>query len=296
MVERAPEPRDLVAELRRVDDAFAQLKPSRRDDLERLIDGDTDELVRQSNRALTRQRLRTAFAMGGSAAIVVALLAVATSSAPSTPAIAVAMTTPATTPATATAAAAVPVLAVAPTTPIATVTPTATPTVTPIATPTVTTSSRAVAIARLQRLQGLAVAREWGTLSSSSLESLSPLVAIDGRLGSTAAGAIDGAMVGVADAVVDRVTDDDVQDAVLEARSLSQRGAPADAARVLAALLARAPSPRVVDVVSSEQASLLARSGQVDEACAVWSAHRQRFSSSENAAAVVAALARWQCP
>jgi hypothetical protein len=292
MVERTPEPRDLVAELRRVDDAFAQLKPSRRDDLERLIDGDTDELVRQSNRALTRQRLRTAFAMGGSAAIVVALLAVATSSAPSTPAIAVAMTTPA----TATAAAAVPVLAVAPTTPIATVTPTATPTVTPIATPTVTTSSRAVAIARLQRLQGLAVAREWGTLSSSSLESLSPLVAIDGRLGSTAAGAIDGAMVGVADAVVDRVTDDDVQGALLEARSLSQRGAPADAARVLAALLARAPSPRVVDVVSSEQASLLARSGQVDEACAVWSAHRQRFSSSENAAAVVAALARWQCP
>lgn len=292
MVERAPEPRDLVAELRRVDDAFAQLKPSRRDDLERLIDGDTDELVRQSNRALTRQRLRTAFAMGGSAAIVVALLAVATSSAPSTPAIAVAMTTPA----TATAAAAVPVLAVAPTTPIATVTPTATPTATPIATPTVTTSSRAVAVARLQRLQGLAVAREWGTLSSSSAESLSPLVAIDGRLGSTAAGAIDGAMVGVADAVVDRVTDDDVQDAVLEARSLSQRGAPADAARVLAALLARAPSPRVVDVVSSEQASLLARSGQVDEACAVWSAHRQRFSSSENAAAVVAALARWQCP
>ena len=80
MVERTPEPRDLVAELRRVDDAFAQLKPSRRDDLERLIDGDTDELVRQSNRALTRQRLRTAFAMGGSAAIVVALLAVATSS------------------------------------------------------------------------------------------------------------------------------------------------------------------------------------------------------------------------
>lgn len=292
MVERTPEPRDLVAELRRVDDAFAQLKPSRRDDLERLIDGDTDELVRQSNRALTRQRLRTAFAMGGSAAIVVALLAVATSSAPSTPAIAVAMTTPA----TATAAAAVPVLAVAPTTPIATVTPTATPTVTPIATPTVTTSSRAVAVARLQRLQGLAVAREWGTLSSSSLESLSPLVAIDGRLGSTAAGAIDGAMVGVADAVVDRVTDDDVQGALLEARSLSQRGAPADAARVLAALLARAPSPRVVDVVSSEQASLLARSGQVDEACAVWSAHRQRFSSSENAAAVVAALARWQCP
>ena len=292
MVERTPEPRDLVAELRRVDDAFAQLKPSRRDDLERLIDGDTDELVRQSNRALTRQRLRTAFAMGGSAAIVVALLAVATSSAPSTPAIAVAMTTPA----TATAAAAVPVLAVAPTTPIATVTPTATPPVTPIATPTVTTSSRAVAVARLQRLQGLAVAREWGTLSSSSLESLSPLVAIDGRLGSTAAGAIDGAMVGVADAVVDRVTDDDVQGALLEARSLSQRGAPADAARVLAALLARAPSPRVVDVVSSEQASLLARSGQVDEACAVWSAHRQRFSSSENAAAVVAALARWQCP
>ena len=290
MVERTPEPRDLVAELRRVDDAFAQLKPSRRDDLERLIDGDTDELVRQSNRALTRQRLRTAFAMGGSAAIVVALLAVATSSAPSTPAIAVAMTTPA----TATAAAAVPVLAVAPTTPIATATPTATPTVTPIATPTVTTSSRAVA--RLQRLQGLAVAREWGTLSSSSAESLSPLVAIDGRLGSTAAGAIDGAMVGVADAVVDRVTDDDVQDALLAARSLSQRGAPADAARVLAALLARAPSPRVVDVVSSEQASLLARSGQVDEACAVWSAHRQRFSSSENAAAVVAALARWQCP
>ena len=295
MVERTPEPRDLVAELRRVDDAFAQLKPSRRDDLERLIDGDTDELVRQSNRALTRQRLRTAFAMGGSAAFVVALLAVATASAPSTPAIAVAMTTPATA-----TAAAVPVLAVAPTTPSATVTPTVTPTATPTAmptaTPTVTTSSRAVAVARLQRLQGLAVAREWGTLSSSSLESLSPLVAIDGRLGSTAAGAIDGAMVGVADAVVDRVTDDDVQDAVLEARSLSQRGAPADAARVLAALLARAPSPRVVDVVSSEQASLLARSGQVDEACAVWSAHRQRFSSSENAAAVVAALARWQCP
>lgn len=120
------------------------------------------------------------------------------------------------------------------------------------------------------------------------------------RLDATNGGSIDGAVVGVAgtasDGVIDRVADDDVQEALLEARSLSQRGAPADAARVLAALLARGPSPRVVDVVSSEQASLLARAGQVAGACALWSAHRQRFPSSDNAAAVTAALVRWQCP
>jgi hypothetical protein len=149
-------------------------------------------------------------------------------------------------------------------------------------------------------LKGLALGRERGALSQSSFDALSPMATSDGRLGSAGGGAIDGAVVGVAgtasDGVVDRVVDDDVQDALLEARSLSQRGSPAEAARVLGALLARGPAPRVVDVVSSEQASLLARSGRVAEACALWSAHGQRFPSSDNAAAVTAALVRWQCP
>jgi hypothetical protein len=107
---------------------------------------------------------------------------------------------------------------------------------------------------------------------------------------------LDVRVQGLAEAAPDVVTDDDVQAAVLSARSLAARGALAEAADVLGALLARGPGGRVADVVLSEQASLLAKAGRTAQACGLWSMHRQRFASSDNSAAVVAALTRHQCP
>lgn len=94
----------------------------------------------------------------------------------------------------------------------------------------------------------------------------------------------------------DVVSDDDVDGALRSARGFAARGAFAQAADVLQDLLARRPGARVVDVVSSEAASLLAKAGDVPAACALWSSHRRGFSTSDNGAAVTAALARYRCP
>jgi hypothetical protein len=278
--------RDLVAELRRVDDAFGQLKPSRNDVIDALLAGDADVLIAEGNRSLRATRVRQGLAALGSACALVATIFVVAPVAVDhrlTP-------PPAVSGVTASTAAA----------PTVTATSTAA-TRAPAATTATTTSTRPMPVVTSTGPQ------LWQPVSTTLHKS--PAVV---ELSSTSVGlveqvspssprrvrprSLDVRVQGLAEAAPDVVTDDDVQAAVLAARSLAARGAPAEAADVLGALLARGPGGRVADVVLSEQASLLAKAGRTAQACGLWSKHRQRFASSDNGAAVAAALTRHQCP
>jgi hypothetical protein len=285
MAERHTTDRDLVAELRRVDDAFGQLKASRNDVIDALLAGDADVLIAEGNRSLRAARVRQGLAAAGSACALVATIFVvapvavdhrltpppAVSGAPARPAPASTAT------ATTTAATTAPV-ATATTAPIRPM-PVVTSTGPQLWQPVSTTLHKSPAVVELS------------STSVGLVEQASPSSPRRVRPRS-----LDVRVQGLAEAAPDVVTDDDVQAAVVQARSLAARGAPAEAADVLGALLARGPGGRVADVVLSEQASLLAKAGRTEQACGLWSKHRQRFASSDNSAAVVAAQTRHQCP
>lgn len=272
------EPRSLVDELRRVDDAFSQLKPARDDVVEGLLAGDVELLIAHGNRGLRAGRVRQGFAVAGIAAAVAVVVFAA-------------MPRPVKTSRPTATAVAMPV-------------PVSTPVPTPLL-PAVTNSSssssapspssapssltlRAMTSTSAPKTPAMRVVP---TETTPPLATTSPSSSLRGT-----ARDIDVRVEGIAVVAPDVVSDDDVDTALLSARRFAARGAHAEAAGVLQALLARGPGGRVVDVVSSEEASLLAKAGQVPAACAVWSAHRERFASSDNSAAVVAALARHRCP
>lgn len=92
------------------------------------------------------------------------------------------------------------------------------------------------------------------------------------------------------------VTDDEVDAALEEARALQARGSPAAAADLLGDLLARRPAARAADTIAFERAALLVRARDVPDACAAYAEHARSFPQSENAADVAAARARLACP
>lgn len=277
--------RDLVSELRRVDDAFSQLKSSRDDVVEALLAGDADVVIAEGNRRLRRARVRQAvLALGGACALVATIFVVAPVAVdhrlvPSTVATRVvpaAPTTTATTPSVAPAA--------------ATTTASATATPRPVVTSTGPQLWQPVATEGLR--PGPAVVE----LPATPVTPVQAAPATTTGLRRVNPRSLDVRVQGLAEAAPDVVTDDDVQAAVLSARSLAARGNHLEAAEVLGALLSRGPGGRVADVVLAEQASLLAKAGRTEQACTLWAKHRARFSSSDNSAAVVAARARHQCP
>lgn len=277
--------RDLVSELRRVDDAFSQLKASRDDVVEALLAGDADVVIAEGNRRLRRARVQQALvALGGACALVATIFVVAPV------AVDHRLTPPAIRPVAVLVAPSVPATtAKAATTTTTTTTATAVPAVAPrpvvtstgpqLWQPVTTSAPQSPAVVELSDVAVVPVP----STSAHGLRRVSPR-------------SLDVRVQGLAEAAPDVVTDDDVQAAVVQARSLSARGSHAEAADVLGALLSRGPGGRVADVVLSEQASLLARAGRTEQACALWTKHRARFSSSDNSAVVVAALARHQCP
>lgn len=279
--------RDLVSELRRVDDAFSQLKASRDDVVEALLAGDADVVIAEGNRRLRVARAKQALvALGGACALVATIFVVAPVAVDHrlTPP-AVAVRAPVAAPA---AIGATPVVAAAPTTtttaavaaapqrPMPVVTSTGPQLWQPVSTEALPQSPAVIELSRT-------TVAPVQSASPHSLRRVSPR-------------SLDVRVQGLAEAAPDVVTDDDVQAAVLSARTLAARGSYVDAAEVLGTLLARGPGGRVADVVLSEQASLLAKADRTEQACALWTKHRARFSSSDNSAAVVAALARHQCP
>lgn len=276
------EPRSLVDELRRVDDAFSQLKPARDDVVEGLLAGDVELLIAHGNRGLRAGRVRQALAVAGlAAAMAVVVFAVAPRPDPTT--------TTSTTP----TAVAVVTPSPLPASPAMPVTPTVTPSSSASASPSPAAPSsltlRAMTPTSAPQTPAMRIVpTETAVPVSPSSSSWVPLRGIPHD--------IDVPVEGIAVVAPDVVRDDDVDTALVSARGLAARGAHAEAAAVLQALLARGPGARIVDVVSSEQASLLAKAGQVAAACAVWSTHRERFATSDNSAAVVAALARYRCP
>jgi hypothetical protein len=279
--------RDLVSELRRVDDAFSQLKPSRDELVEALLAGDADVVIAEGNRRLRGARARQAVvALGGACALVATIFVVAPIAVDHrltpTHALAAAPSTTTTTTTTSTTS--------TPTTPLAvtTVTPAAAPQpLTPVVTSTGPQLWQTVSTSALQRPAMVELSAT--TVAPAQAASPHSLRRVKPR-------SLDVRVQGLAEAAPDVVTDDDVQAVVVSARSLAARGAYLDAAEALGALLARGPGGRVADVVLSEQASLLTKAGRTEQACALWTKHRARFSSSDNSAAVVAALSRHQCP
>jgi hypothetical protein len=297
-----PEPRDLVAELRRVDEACANLRPGRDDIVERLLSGDTDELVRQSARRLRRDRVRRGLALTvpmlvvglgafgmvrlsghGDEAPVVAPggVSVAVVAAP-------VPTTVAAAPASAEAA-------MMPTSS----SPSALAVVESSVTSSVTSSAPAVAPLRLPRARAVSRRIEQGpqgavssfddTLLTARLQL--PTVALNAR--PEALGVPVDAVAATSQAPLSA---GDIDDALRTARRLAQAGHLVEAAEVLEAqLLAREPSSRVVDVVSLERASLLYRAGRQLEACAALVEHQRRFKDSDRAVAVRTSLVRWDC-
>jgi hypothetical protein len=297
MAERTPpSDRDLIGDLRRVDEAFAHLKAGRSDVVDRLLAGDTDELVRQSERRQRTSHVRHAATVVGAFALAVAtVVAVRALPGPDAPD-AVALTT--TTPATTTPATMTPAL------------PTATPETTtpalPTTTPAPTTApamiapppATVVATPALRRLPGRTTSSDGdGALAAMGDAGLQPLArpTTTGPSTTEAAGLMLDA-VGMAVPVVLTPGDDDVDAALRGARREAARGALVEAIAVLDALLARDPAPRVVDVVLVERARLQHRAGRDDDACATLATHRARFPTSDAAALVDAEHRRWSCP
>jgi hypothetical protein len=285
MVDARMNDRDLVSELRRVDDAFSQLKASRDDVVEALLAGDADVVITEGNRRLRVARAKQALvALGGACALVATIFVVAPVAVDHrlTPP-AVAVRAPVVAPAS---SAAMPVVvavpaptttaAAAPQPPMPVVTSTGPQLWLPVSNEALPKSPAVVELS-------LTTVAPVQSTSPHNLRRVSPR-------------SLDVRVQGLAEAAPDVVTDDDVQAAVLSARTLAARGSYVDAADVLGTLLARGPGGRVADVVLSEQASLLAKAGRTEQACTLWTKHRARFSSSDNSAAVVAALARHQCP
>lgn len=293
--------RDLVAELRRVDDAFAGLKAGRSEVVERLLDGDTDELVRQSERRLRGPRVRAGATVVGALALalgtVVAVRLIPAAGAPDVGADGAlartsppAATAPATTPpptAVTRAADATTVVTTMSTAPATAAAPTSTPP------PPPPPSLRRLPLRRSSAEARGALAR----LGDAALQPLSPLSPL--ALSTTAtpddAATLTPDAVGVAAPIEVRLADEDIDEAVRGARRLASRGALDDAIALLTGLLERGPAPRIVDVVMVEQARLQHRAGRTDEACATLAAHHRRFPTSDNVALVDAERARWSC-
>jgi len=297
MAERpAPPERDLVAGLRRVDDAFAGLKTGRDDVVERLLAGDTDELVRQSERRQRGARVRKAATVAGTFALALATVVavrllpaadgstVAHAPTPAAPTVTTPTTTATTTPATTTPAT---------TTPAAPAIVATTPTIVPT-TPVLVTAPTPPLRRLPGRRPGLEAPGSFAGLDAR--DDLQPLPTADAPTlaGTTRPLALDA--VGIAAPVAVAPGDADVDTALRAARRLAARGDLTEATAVLGQLLERGPEARVVDVVLVERARLLHRAGQVADACAALQTHRDRFPASDNAAIVDAERARWSCP
>lgn len=89
--------------------------------------------------------------------------------------------------------------------------------------------------------------------------------------------------------------DADIEAMLAQARAHEARGAYGAAADALADLLSRKPPSRVADTVGFERASLLARGRNMTDACAALAAHARKFPASENAADVAALRTRLAC-
>lgn len=294
-----PTDRDLVGELRRVDNAFAGLKAGRSDVVDRLLAGDTDELVRQSERHQRGSRLRAGATVVGTFALALATV-VAVRLVPAVE--------PAVEPVAETTTRRLTTVALAP--PAAALTTTTAPATTAAAQPSTAQPSTALATTTAATTTAAAknppptlrqvqlrrpASGAPGALAAFSGAELRPLASGTRSTVPADAAAVDLDAVGVAAPVELTPGDDDVEEAVRGARRLAARGALDEAIAVLGALLERGPAPRVVDVVMVELARLQHRAGHGDEACITLSAHRRRFPTSDNATLVDAERARWSC-
>ena len=282
--------RDLVKELRRVDDAFAQLRPGADEAFVALLDEDPVARGARADR-------RGVFAVVACAVVVAAVFALSRGDAASAVAATTTTTTPTTTspttipttiPTTTTPTSPMMTTMTAPTMTTPTMTPTAPtptmmPTMAPTMTPTMTPTSKLARVA----------VRGARPLAPRSDRDDVAVVAVPGGNGgaSVAPIVIEGVGVGGRS---DVVSDDEVESVVEDVRALRARGRAAEAAAVVERLLARHVPDRVHDTLGYERALLLSRAHDDDGACAALRAHAARFPQSENAADVAARLAR--CP
>ncbi len=272
------EPRDLVKELTRVDDAFAALKPSRDDELLSLLDEDrVARGARSGSGALVAAGVACALVVG-----VFFFFSSSSSSSSSAPT-ALATTTPAAPAATPSPIAVAP--APTPTT------PTTTTTTMPMPMPTTMPPTMAPTPAPL-RLATVPVPATRPLLPRQRDDDTG-LIAMPGK-GEHHSVDVNVAVVGVGGASDVALSDDDVEAGLDDVRGLRSRGDFTSAARAVEQLLAKKPGLRAQDTLGYERALLLARAHDDDGACAALRAHQAQFPRSENAADVTARLSR--CP
>jgi hypothetical protein len=297
MAERHDPARDLVADLRRVDDAFAGLKTGRSDVVERLLAGDTNELVRQSARRHRRQQLQRAVTVVGAFALVLAtVVAVRLMPGDRTGAIAEATTVPSTRVPSSVPSTTGPAN---PTTTHGAASVTNGPAPTPVVVAAPVTAPPPPTLRRLHTGHVTVEHDALATMGTTGLLPLTPAPSPSSLSTPEGGQALALDAIGVAAPVVvapASIDDDSIDGALRTARRLAARGDFDGAVAALTVLLEQEPPVRIVDTVTLEQARLLSRAGRHDEACAALDAHRARFPASDNAVVVDAERARWSCP
>lgn len=265
---------DLVAELRRVDDAFAQLRPSRDDAFDALLD--EDPVARGAARS------RTPLFAGAAALALCGAVAFALWPSTSTSATMVAQTPTTTTPTT------------TPTTPptaVATDDGRAAPQAPSTTQPTQPSTTTTQPLTPL-RLVALPKANGTGPLWAQRDPVQLKRLELNNRLKGTHT-TVDDNAVGVG-AATDTVGDDEVEAALRTAAAKRRAGDFAGAAATLGEVLQQNPPARVADTLGFERAQLLEKAGAHADSCAALARHAARFPNSKNARDVAALRAA--CP